>query len=71
MKKDVARERVTYMYYDHLLPLHKRQCLITSNLPSLHPLSFHEMIFIHLFEKDNKEITMTIINITSQYSIYE
>ena len=38
--------RVTY---DHLLPLHKRQCLVTiifTNLPSLHPFSFHEMIFI-------------------------
>ena len=31
--------------YDHLLPLHKRQCLVTTNLPSLHPFSFHEMIF--------------------------
>ena len=41
---DVAREG-----YDHLLPLHKRQCLVTiifTNLPSLHPFSFHEMIFI-------------------------
>ena len=29
--------------------LHKRQCLVTiifTNLPSLLPLSFHEMIFI-------------------------
>ena len=31
---------------DHLLPLHKRECLVTTNLPSLHPFSFHEMIFI-------------------------
>ena len=32
-----------------LLPLHKRQCLVIiifTNLPSLHPLSFHAMIFI-------------------------
>ena len=29
-------------------PLHWQQCLVSSNisLPSLHPLSFHEMIFI-------------------------
>ena len=31
------------IYY---IPLHKRQCLVTTNLPSLLPLSFHEMIFI-------------------------
>ena len=32
-----------------MIPLHKRQCLFTiifTNLPSLHPFSFHEMIFI-------------------------
>ena len=43
--------RVTY---DHLLPLHKRQCLVTiifTNLPSLHPFSFHEMIFILVYFK--------------------
>ena len=40
--------RVTY---DHLLPLHKRQCLVTTNLPSLHPFSFHEMIFILVLHK--------------------
>ena len=41
--------RVTY---DHLLPLHKRQCLVTiifTNLPSLHPFAFHEMVFILVF----------------------
>ena len=34
------------IYY---IPPHKRQCLVTiifTNLPSLLPLSFHEMIFI-------------------------
>ena len=35
--------------YDHLLPLYQRQCHVTiifTNLPSLHPLLFHEMNFI-------------------------
>ena len=30
-----------------MIPLHRRQCLVTiifTNLPSLHPFSFHEMI---------------------------
>ena len=30
---------------------HKRQCLVTTNLPSLHPFSFHEMIFILVFHQ--------------------
>ena len=37
------------IYY---IPLHKRQCLVTiifTNLPSLHPFSFHEMIFILVY----------------------
>ena len=47
--------RVTY---DHLLPLHKRQCLVTTNLPSLHPFSFHEMIFmlVYIDFQDKEEL---------------
>ena len=52
-KMNVARERVTY--YDHLLPLHKRQCLVTilTCHPYIHPFSFHEMIFILVYKHNN------------------
>ena len=44
---DVQLGRVTY---DHLLPLHKTLVTIVfTNLPSLHPHSFHEMIFILVY----------------------
>ena len=36
----------------YILPLHKKQCIVTiifTNLPSLHPFSFHEMIFILVY----------------------
>ena len=49
LKKWTQLGRVTY---DHLLPLHKRQCLVTiifTKLPFLHPLSCHEMIFILVY----------------------
>ena len=63
-------QRVTY--YDHLLPLHKRQCLVTiifTNLPSLHTFSFHEMIFIlvkgskvHISKRPTRGMDICIVN---------
>ena len=57
------------IYY---IPLHKRQCLVTiifTNLPSLLPLSFHEMIYIYIYNYTHRipsvlfnDCTMTSIN---------
>ena len=56
-QRDIKTEKNGCSYigrvtYDHLLPLHKRQCLVTiifTILPLLLPLSFHEMIFILVY----------------------